>query len=224
MEHLDADNTAFYSSVVIEHIVPFGQESGFKRWYGEFVKTAERCDGFIRADLVPPLRCADGVVKWYCVVHFDSPERLTQWLNSSDRKNLLESGQDIFRAYRFKSFTTGLEGWFSRRSGSEQTGLGPPAWKQVLSVVVGLYPTVMIQSLIFNALGLMKDWSPASKMLVNLLITSILLTWFVMPLVVKLLNFWLIPAYRPGASKTNTIGTVLVAISLLLMVALFSQV
>ncbi|TVP66812.1 MAG: hypothetical protein EA342_10795 [Leptolyngbya sp. LCM1.Bin17] len=201
----------FYSSSVMEYIVPEGMDQAFQQWYGRLSQAAQGYEGFLRADLCTPLNCNDGVVKWYSIVHFTTPDHLNRWLRSQQRRSHFQAGQDIFLAYRFKSFTTGLEGWFSSQAGeTEQSGLGPPPWKQVLAVVLGLYPTLVVQDMVFSALGIMQTWPFPSALVINNLITSGILTWLVMPRVTRLLRFWLRPAYRLIPTRVNLLGTVLV--------------
>jgi uncharacterized protein len=221
MVETDSDRS-FYSSLVIEHIVSVGAESAFKRWHNEYVKHAKRFTGFIRVDLCSPLKCPNFVVKWYSIVHFDSPEHLNEWVESSDRKQLVESGQQFFRAYRFKSFTTGLEGWFSIAVGhSEQTKLGPATWKQILAVVLGLYPIIMLQSKV--PLSFLNALPRELMTLINILISSTLLSLVMMPFISKQFSFWLQPAYRLTSRKNDVTGVVLIAIALLILMTVFHQ-
>ena len=223
MLNSDQDDRVFYSTVVLEHIVPNKNKAAFRKWHSGLMQIAEHQPGFVRTDICPPLQCVDGVTKWYSIVHFDTPNHLNDWLNSRKREQWVESGREIFENYKFKSFTTGLEGWFSVQAGQERSSLGLPAWKQVMAVVLGLYPLVMIQSKLFSTLGLLRSWSPAGVMLLNNFITSSLLTWVVMPQITKLLRFWLQPAFRISEQKIDLIGTAIVLIALSLMVALFSH-
>ncbi|MGB5975722.1 MAG: hypothetical protein WBG38_20520 [Nodosilinea sp.] len=224
-EDARSQDTHFYSTFIVEFLVPDGQmsEALFRQWYDRLVKAASQFEGYTRTDLCPPLHCDDGVIKWYSIVHFGTPEHLDLWLRSGDRTELLNQGRDTFLAYRYKSFTTGLEGWFSGHiGGDEQHSLGPPPWKQVLAVVLGLYPTLMVQSMVFGALGIMQSWPMAASLVINNLITSSVLTWVVMPRISKTLRFWLRPAYRLTTLQTNLIGAGLIATALVFMATLFN--
>ena len=213
------------ASLVIEHTVPNGEGLAFRWWHSRLTRAAKDFKGHIRTDLCSPVKGQqpDQPMKWYSIVHFESPELLNQWIKSRDRERLIKDGQATFASYQFISFSTGLEGWFSSRTGTEHIGFGPPAWKQNAAVILALYPTVVIQTLLFSALGLMQSWTLPNAMIVNNIITSSVLTWGVMPLVTRLLGFWLQPNYQPTAWQKDILGAGIVIAALGLMVLLFNK-
>jgi antibiotic biosynthesis monooxygenase (ABM) superfamily enzyme len=228
-------NSTPSASFFVEHIVPRGRGMAFRLWHANLTRAARRFEGYIRTDLCPPVEpeprqwfkffkagTPDQLLKWYSIIHFDSPEHLSRWLQSNEREAIIAAGQRIFESYQFKSFSTGLEGWFSRKTGSEQMGLGTPAWKQNLAVILGLYPTVMIQSQLFAAFGIMQHWPLASSMLVNNIITSSLLTWVVMPFVAQSMSFWLQPAHQALSVKSHTFGMLIIVTILGFMMVIFN--
>ncbi|MEO8892610.1 MAG: hypothetical protein ABI417_13920 [Coleofasciculaceae cyanobacterium] len=212
----------FYSSAFMEHIFLKAKQLTFRRWHQTLVHSIEQSEEYIRVDRHSLLECKNGLLKCCSVIHFDSPTHLNNWLTSSDRQEIMKSGQQFFETYRFKSFTTGLEGWFSHQAGAEMTSLGPSAWKQALIVVLGLYPVVFLQSKLFEYLGIMQSWSFANAMLVNLFITTIILTWFVMPQITRPLEFWLQPAYALSKTKTELMGIIAIVLAMAAMVFLFN--
>ncbi len=219
--HVSPHHRHFYTSSVMEYIVPEARAVAFEDWYKRLRQAAQYYSGFLRADLCTPLNCDDGVIKYYSIIHFASPGQLELWVTSEVRQQLFREGEALFLAYRFKSFTTGLEGWFSLTGGSSGS-LGPPRWKQILAVVLGLYPTVIVQGMVFAALGVMQGWPLPTAMLINNLITSSLLTWVVMPRVSRLLKFWLRPAYSLPSRQVDLVGAIIVLSLLIICVVLFN--
>jgi len=217
-----AQDSIFCSSAVIERIVPEDNQFAFRQWHQTLLSSIQQSEGYVRVDLHSPLECKNGVLKWYSILHFDSPMHLSDRFTSSDRQAIMKSGQQFFETYRFKSFTTGLEGWFSNQAGAEMTSLVPSAWKQALIVVLGLYPVVFLQSKLFEYLGVMQSWSYAGSMLVNLFITTILLIWFVLPQITRPLEFWLQPAYVLSHTKTELMGVSTIVSAMAAMVLLFN--
>ncbi|PSN18051.1 hypothetical protein C7271_14530 [filamentous cyanobacterium CCP5] len=212
------------ASLVVEHTVPSGKGLAFRWWHAKVTRSAKQFKGHIRTDLCAPVRGAtpDQPLKWYSIIHFESAELLNQWIKSGDREALIKAGRKTFASYQFMSFSTGLEGWFSRSTETEQSGFGPPAWKQNAAVILALYPTVMLQSLLFGGLGLMQSWPLSQSMIINNFITSSILTWIVMPRVTRLLGFWLRPGYEAPGWKTDGLGLGIVVGALAVMVLLFS--
>ncbi|MGB3201970.1 MAG: hypothetical protein WBA99_13785 [Nodosilinea sp.] len=211
-------------SVIIEYIVPSKKSWAFRSWHRRLVKSAQRVEGFLRADRYRPLAVQEGCLKWYTVLHFEQPEQLRQWLNSGDRDALLKAGREIFKSYKFTSFETGMQGWFSNEAGEELNGLGPPAWKEILAVVLGLYPIIMVQGFVLERLELFDDWDPASAMLANNLITTCIFTLVVMPRIVRWLNFWLRPAHRRSPVQIEIVGIVVTVLAMATMVYVFSEI
>ncbi len=225
MSDLDA-SLSVGASLVVEHTVPHGEGLAFRWWHARLTRTAKRFKGHIRTDLCSPVRgqLPNQPMKWYSIIHFESADLLNKWIKSRDREALINSGRKTFASYQFISFSTGLEGWFSRETGTEQIGFGPPAWKQNAAVILALYPTVMIQSAVFAALGFMQSWNMPNSMIINNIITSSLLTWAVMPLVTRLLGFWLRPTPQPVSWKMEALGVVSVVAALSLMVLFFNRI
>lgn len=208
------------ASIVIEYDGIAGdQEVQFRQWQSAIRSGVSSFEGYVRTDVFPPIPGAQA--KWYVVVHFDSPANLSQWLDSDTRHQLISLGKRRFGSYRYHIGTglTGLEAWFSKRTSAEAKRSNPPAWKQNFAVLLGLYPTVMVETLLFSQLRFMESWSLATKMFVSNLVSCSLLTWAVMPSVTWLLNFWLKP--QQPIAKINLIGVLLVFSSYGLMMAVF---
>jgi antibiotic biosynthesis monooxygenase (ABM) superfamily enzyme len=189
-------------TVVVSHAVKLGNEKRFLAWQ-EQVTDAERAfPGFRGSELFRPV---PGVQEnWTAVYRFASGEDLDRWLESSERQELLARADD-FQEFELHRVENSFGSWFSF-GGNGADAVNPPSWKTALSVLVGLYPTVVLLTLVIS-----KLW-PGAELWESLLLGNILsvslLTWVVMPMVTRALRFWLVPDASAVQPRTDTLGTV----------------
>ncbi|MFE7705472.1 antibiotic biosynthesis monooxygenase [Streptomyces sp. NPDC057486] len=203
-------------TAVISHEVKPGREEGFLRWQEKALKAQAKSPGFMGSELFKPV---EGVQEhWVVVFRFDSREHLDDWLASDVRQKLLEEGRTYFTSYDVRKVGSAFSGWF--RFGEGEQDNAPPNWKQAMTVVLALYPTVTVLNLTeghwLDGLGVPGY---IGLFIGNVLSVSVL-TWLLMPLVNKALAFWLVPG-RASNYRVHLAGAAVVVLCYALFLVVF---
>lgn len=205
-------------TAVVSHEVKPGRERDFVGWQDKILKAQEKFRGFMGSELFAPV---EGIQdRWVVVFRFDTREHLDQWLTSDARSTLLEEGRQYFASYDVRQISSAFSGWF--RFGEKEQACVPPNWKQAMSVLLALYPTVMVLNITVGR-GLTAAGVPdvLGLFISNVLSVSIL-TWILMPLVVnRALAFWLAPD-RPRSRRVDLAGATVVALCCAALITLFA--
>ncbi|MET7859731.1 antibiotic biosynthesis monooxygenase [Streptomyces sp. NPDC005318] len=206
-------------TAVVSHEVKPGREKEFLRWQEKAFKAQAKSPGFMGSELFRPV---EGVQEhWVVVFRFDSREHLDDWLASDVRQTLLEEGRHYFASYDVRKVGSAFSGWF--RFGEGEQDSAPPNWKQAMTVLMALYPTVMVLNLT-EGHWLDKLGVPGY---IGLFIGNVLsvsaLTWLLMPLVNRTLAFWLVPG-RATTSRVHLAGAAAVVLCYALCLAVFGLI
>jgi uncharacterized protein len=202
------------ASSVILHRVPPQRVDDFMEWQRNVTRAVEAFPGYQATDVYPP---ADKHQQdWVVVIHFDNAERLQGWVDSPERRELTGKLPAGIGDFRIKSLPGGFGSWFAGL-----VGAAPASWQVALTVVLGLYPTVMLLNIFLgpylSPLGL------ARSMLISNALSVSILQWGVSPLLEIALRPWLHGNNAKGwASPIG--GLTLILVLLAAMVVLFRQV
>lgn len=206
-------------TAVISHEVRPGREWDFRRWQERVRRAQEGFPGFMGSELFEPV---PGVQeKWVTAIRFDTREHLDRWLESEVRGRLLEEGSGYYTGYDVQKVGSAFSGWFRFDGGAE--GGVPPNWKQAMSVLLALYPTVMILNLTVSRALQKAGVPPYLDLFIGNALSVSFLTWLAMPLVNRALGFWLAPAGREPAA-VRLAGIAVVVLCYLLSVVVFGVI
>ena len=201
-------------AMVFTHRVADERVPGYLAWRRKAIAAQAHYPGYLATEFFEPHGKMD---EWVDVVRYDSLKDLERWMESKERRDLLEELDSIVES-RHAHRVTGLEGWFAMDRPGE-TATGPPSWKQALAVLFALYPTVMALTFL-NPLWRNRPLSV--QMLFGNILSVAMLTWLVMPAVSRLLGFWL--SSTAANWKTEALGIAIVAAGLALFVLAFRMI
>ena len=196
--------------VYAHHIVP-AKVPAYLAWRRKAIAAQARYPGYLATEFYEPHGDTD---EWVDIVRYDSEKNLKRWTESDERAALLKELGTIAESVQAHR-VTGLEGWFAINRGALTT-LPPPPWKQAMAVLSALYPTVVLLSLFGPR---MQNLSMPVQVLLRNMLSVGALTWFVMPLVTRMLWRWLHPTYRTWGR--DLLGASLVAGGIASLVVIF---
>lgn len=213
----DADGTLLQirgvraSSVIVQRI-PVNCEDVFINWQRGISAAASKFPGYQTTEIFPPWGQQD---EWVAIIHFDDSISLQNWLKSPMRSEWIARLPREIRDFRLKLLPSGFGGWFA---GQGDNGEPLPHWKMFLTVLSGLYPTVML--LYIFLLPYTQRFGPAVAMLIGNAVSVAFLEWLGMPFINELLGRWL-RANQTEAPALSLVGLILLVASLVAMTYAF---
>ena len=201
--------------VISTHVRP-GHEKVYRAWQDRIDAAAARFPGFVGHELFPPIPNLQE--DWVAVVRFETAGQLEAWIQSDVRARLVDEAERHWEHARVEKIGGGFPGWFAGGGRHVGEGFIPPSWKQALTVLLVLYPTVMLLTRYLSpALGFLPF---AEGMFVGNLASVAILTWLLMPVANRALAFWLAP---PRSALSEAIGIGVVLAGYAVAIAIFSR-
>lgn len=180
-------------TLVIPHRVKPGCEGEFLRVEQQLLEAERRQPGNRGSELLRPVPGAQE--EWTVLVRFDTQDNADAWLHSPERLALVDEIGQYVEEFDVRSVGSSFGSWFSFNM---VEGRAVPNWKQAMTVLLTLYPTVMIL-LMTQAAEFSKVPLYLATFVSNAVSVSAL-TWLLMPIATRGLRTWLSPTASVRAS------------------------
>lgn len=171
-------------TVVFSQRIASDRHAEFLLLYDDVAERLSRFHGFLGSDLFPPVR--DVQEEFVIVASFASRPDLDRWLESAERRTWVESAEALIEGDRTMNVVGGFGGWFPSVGPGPQ---GPKRWKQATAVLLALFPTALVTTLI--RIELAPDMNVVAAVFVGNVIGVAALSFVLMPIVTRWLKPWL---------------------------------
>lgn len=174
-------------TLVVRHRVRRGQEQAYEAWLRHIIAVASESAGHLGVDVVRGI--SGGLPLFTCVLRFSCPEHLRSWLDSAQRRLLIEEAKPLLADGDQTEVSTLNDFWFVPADEERQ----PPRWKQACLTFVVILPLSLLMPQLWRPLF---AWEPAlgAYLPSNTLITVsivLLVMYLFMPMATQLLASWL---------------------------------
>jgi len=211
-----AVRTSPVSAVISTRVKP-GMEAEYRKWERRVAAAQSKAAGFQGYRFEPAV---PGVQEdFVAILRFDNEANLQSWLDSPQRKQLLDEAAPLTAEFHTRMAQSGFEQWF--RDVTPEGAPAPAVWKMNMIVLLTLYPAVFLWGvlvgtpLLTNVLHL--DF-PIALFIGNAF--SVILTSYLVPWAANRLSWWLTPQ-PDGRALVNLQGASLLVATYAIMILLF---
>ncbi|BAQ74170.1 MULTISPECIES: antibiotic biosynthesis monooxygenase [Pseudomonas] len=178
-------------TLLVRHRIKQGQEQAYETWLRQIIAKARSYPGHLGIDVVRGH--SGGLGLFTSVLRFASTEQLQNWLDSADRRELVEQAQHLLADGDQTEINADREFWFTPQDSAAPTP--PPRWKQACVTFLVILPlSFLVPQLwkpVFALLPWLGGYVPAT-VLITLSIV-LLVVYVFMPRVTRLFRRWLQP-------------------------------
>jgi antibiotic biosynthesis monooxygenase (ABM) superfamily enzyme len=174
------------TTVICRKIRP-GHEKNYNDWIRRYLTLERKAPGYLGTTIIipggnkSPLR--------YIIRRFAGKAAMEGWDNSEESLRLLKEANDY--STRYYETSTGLETWFTL-PGLKTLSQSPPSkWKMAIVIFFAAYAISSISRSILNPF--IGQWPILGNAVIYTAILVVLLTYFALPIVNRLLQHWLYP-------------------------------
>ena len=176
-------------TLIFTRVPKAGCERQWEELMAEIGRVSYNFPGNLGATVLKP---RPGVERAYrIIVKFDSMANFQRWESSSERRDLIKNLESMESEPVTREKITGLETWFELPSEAidQQAMIPPPRYKMMIASAIGVYLT--ITPLLFFLGPFLEQFPLYISTIFTVVITAVLLTYLVMPLITRILRRWL---------------------------------
>ncbi len=184
---MNLNGSEWGATVVITHHVREGYEAAYEAWLDEIGPLCRSYPGNLDLQVIRPVPGL--TVTSTVVIRFDTHEHLKGWMESADRKRLIEKIRPLLAKDDTFHVRSGLEFWFAPEGSKARV---PVRWKQFLITWSAIYPLGM--AVTYSMAPALERAGVSNHYLAVLLISGVtvwLMVYVVMPHYTRLFKHWL---------------------------------
>jgi antibiotic biosynthesis monooxygenase (ABM) superfamily enzyme len=174
-------------TMVVRHRVRRGHEQAYEAWLKHVVAVASQSAGHLGVDVIRGI--SGGLSLFTCVLRFSCPEHLRTWLDSTQRRLLIEQAQPLLADGDQTEVSTLNDFWFVPADEEKQ----PPRWKQACITFLVILPLSLLVPQLWQPL-FARQPALGTYLMSNTLITLsivLLVVYLFMPLATRVFANWL---------------------------------
>jgi antibiotic biosynthesis monooxygenase (ABM) superfamily enzyme len=174
------------------HSVAYGREEDFYAWANSLFREAEKSADFLGGGI---LGSPEAGGEWHVIYRWVDAESARWWEETATRAGWMDAADSFAYPIQVQEIT-GLRAWFEKRAAP---AVPPPKWKMALVTLTAVFPPVLLfnVTLIPRLLGL-----PVVLRTLALCVgVTVIVTWVMMPRLLRLLRGWLNPPVAQQPSR-----------------------